>query len=136
MSWGYAIASLVNRWRSSRTASSCIRASPSLSSIASSTANEVGDFTSLEADDGRPIGGGDLVELDAERNDCRVVLGCGGSEDRCIGSGTEGASARYEGGEVSEGDRLACVRDIPLDADRHRVIVTACFTWAARHVRG
>jgi hypothetical protein len=67
----------------------------------------LGDFTSLEADDGRPIRGGDFVELDAERSDDRIILGRRGSEDRRIGSGTEGAGARHEGGKISEGDRLA-----------------------------
>ena len=40
-----------------------------------------------------------------------------------LGLGTEGASAGYEGRKVSERDRLAGVRDVPLHADRHRAIV-------------
>ena len=73
------MASLVNRWRSSRTASSCIRASPSLSSIASSTATSLDDVAPVEADDGLPIYGGGLIELDSERDDDRIVLQCRGS---------------------------------------------------------
>ena len=64
----------------------------------------LGHFTALEADDGRPIRGADFVELDAERDDDRIILvGCG-CEDRCIGFGAEGAGARHEGRKVSKGN--------------------------------
>jgi len=58
----------------------------------------------VETDDGRPIRGGDLVELDAERDDDRIILVGRSCEDRCIRFGAEGAGARHEGCKVSKGD--------------------------------